>query len=78
MTYAAFFFIYVIYSLQVISFCDEEGVRFETGYFLKQWCIVGILPTTTFKIFDKRYMLAANTRWDLVPRRIDRILDKSL
>ncbi|WJX62616.1 hypothetical protein P8452_47590 [Trifolium repens] len=26
---------------KVISFCDEEGVRFETSYFLRQWCIVG-------------------------------------
>lgn len=42
--------------LQVIAFCEEEGVRFQTT-FLGSGAIAGILPATTLEISDKRYQL---------------------
>jgi len=40
--------------VEVIAFCDEEGVRFQTT-FLGSGAIAGILPATTLEIPDKRY-----------------------
>ncbi|RYR13417.1 hypothetical protein Ahy_B04g070430 isoform C [Arachis hypogaea] len=39
--------------VEVIAFCDEEGVRFQTT-FLGSGAIAGILPATTLEISDKR------------------------
>lgn len=39
--------------VEVIAFCDEEGVRFQTT-FLGSGAIAGILPATTLEIPDKR------------------------
>lgn len=40
--------------LQVIAFCDEEGVRFQST-FLGSAAVAGILPATALQISDKRY-----------------------
>lgn len=42
--------------MQVIAFCDEEGVRFQTT-FLGSGAIAGILPATALEISDNRYQL---------------------
>ncbi|XP_057430788.1 allantoate deiminase 2 isoform X1 [Lotus japonicus] len=39
--------------VEVIAFCDEEGVRFQST-FLGSGAIAGILPATTLEIPDKR------------------------
>ncbi|CAO2824203.1 unnamed protein product [Amaranthus hypochondriacus] len=40
------------YPVEVIAFCDEEGVRFQST-FLGSAAIAGILPTATLNISDK-------------------------
>ncbi|GKD67577.1 allantoate deiminase 2 [Tanacetum coccineum] len=63
--------------VEVITFCDEEGVRFQST-FLGSTAIAGVFPVSTLRVPDKRHALFSSLTVQNVLKDVQNVLKENL
>ncbi|GKE84627.1 allantoate deiminase 2, partial [Tanacetum coccineum] len=63
--------------VEIITFCDEEGVRFQST-FLGSTAIAGVFPVSTLRVPDKRHALFSSLTVQNVLKDVQNVLKENL